>query len=111
DSRESQNQLTSVLPLYNELHKSGLSAIGVSMDPNPKHISMALDDITVPWPQVPDRSGLAARYKIDSNAGLTFVLDASHRILAYGKMGPDMDGIIRKLFDNSRARSMVEVHN
>jgi peroxiredoxin len=96
-SAKSLSELTHLRPLYNQFHKSGLEAVGVSMDPNATHIGEALDDITLAWPQMPDRSGLAARYQVDPKAGKTFVLDASHRIVAAGRMGPDIVKAVRQL--------------
>jgi hypothetical protein len=91
------NQLASLLPLYNHLHGDGLAAIGVSMDPNPTHINAALDDVTLNWPQIPDRSGLAARYQIDPKAGGILVLDSLHHIVASGPMGPDIEKAVHQL--------------
>ncbi len=98
-STRSISELTRVLPVYNEFHKRGLAAIGVSMDPKTGSISEALDDITLPWSQIPDHSGLAARYQVDPKAGKTFVLDASHRIVAAGPMGPEIVKAVRQLMD------------
>src|ERR1700722_7066295 len=53
----SKRQLVALLPLYNQYKRAGLRAVGISMDPDPRHISEALDDITLGWPQMPDRSG------------------------------------------------------
>jgi peroxiredoxin len=92
-------QLTHLKPLYSQLHRSGLAAIGVSMDPDANHINDALDDITLGWPQMPDKSGLAARYHVDPRAGKTFVLDANHRIVAAGPMGPDIIKAVHQLLD------------
>ncbi len=89
--------LTQVEPLYNQFHKGGFAAIGVSMGPKAGQITEALDDNTVPWPQIPDRSGLAARYNVDPKAGKTFVLDASHRIVAAGPMGPEIVKAVQQL--------------
>lgn len=91
------SQLSHVMPLYKQYHGSGLNAIGVSMDPNASHITEALDDITLGWPQMPDRSGLANRYQVDPRAGKTFVLDASHRIVAAGPMGPEIVKAVHQL--------------
>jgi peroxiredoxin len=99
-SPNSITQLTHALPLYREFHKSGLAAVGVSMDPKASHISETLDDITLPWPQIADQSGLAARYNVDPRAGKTFVLDASHRIVAAGPMGPDIVKAVHQLMDS-----------
>lgn len=96
-SVRSISELTRVLPLYNQFHKSGLAAIGISMDPKPGRIGEALDDVTLPWSQMPDRSGLAARYQVDRKTGKTFVLDASHRIVAAGPMGPDIVKAVQQL--------------
>jgi hypothetical protein len=38
-SASSQNELMRVMPLYNQLHKSGLAAVGISMDPNGRQIA------------------------------------------------------------------------
>lgn len=96
-SAHSQSQLTGVMPLYNQFHRSGLAAVGVSMDPNPNHILAGLDDVSPAWPQIADGSGLAARYNVDPKAGKTFVLDASHHVVAAGEMGPEMEKTIRQL--------------
>jgi peroxiredoxin len=96
-SRPSQSQLMSVMPLYNQFHKSGLAAVGVSMDPNASHINDALDDVTPNWPQMPDKNGFAAHYNVDPRAGKTFVLDGSHRIVAAGPMGPEIEKAVRQL--------------
>jgi peroxiredoxin len=93
----SQNDLMRVLPLYNQLHKSGLAAVGISMDPKASHISEALDDRTPTWPQMPDQSGLAARYHVSPGKGETIVLDASHRVVAVGPMGPEIEKAVRQL--------------
>jgi peroxiredoxin len=96
-NRGAPAQLMSMMPLYNQLHKSGLAAVGVSMDPKASRISAALDDVTLPWPQVPDQDGLAAHYHVDPRAGETFVLDASHRVVAAGPMGPEIEKAVRQL--------------
>ncbi len=96
-SRTSQNSLMSVMPLYNQLHKSGLDAVGVSMDADPNHITSALDDMTPGFPQVADQHGLAARYHVDPRAGETFVIDASHRVVAAGPMGPQIEKAVQQL--------------
>jgi len=96
-SASSQNELMRVMPLYNQLHKNGLAAVGISMDPNGRQIASALDDRSPTWPQMPDQSGLAARYHVDPRAGETFVLDASHRVVAAGPMGPDIEKAVRQL--------------
>jgi peroxiredoxin len=96
-SASSQNELMRVMPLYSQLHKSGLAAVGISMDPNGRQIGAALDDRSPTWPQMPDQSGLAAHYHVDASTGKTFVLDASHRVVAAGPMGPDIEKAVRQL--------------
>jgi peroxiredoxin len=98
-SPRSISALTHTLPLYNQFHKSGLAAVGVSMDPKTDRISESLDDITLPWPQIADKSGLAARYHIDPRAGKTVVLDSSYRVVAAGPMGPDIEKAVQQLLD------------
>ncbi len=98
------HQLSYMKSVYSELHNKGLAAIGVSMDPDPRHID-ALDDFTPPWPQMPDRSGLASRYQVDPRVGKTFILDASHRIVAAGPVGPDLVKAIHELMDAPPATS------
>lgn len=95
----SVGQLTSIMPLYNQFHNSGLAAVGVSMDPNSAHINTALDDITLNWPQIPDHSGLAAHYQVDPRAGKTFVLDSSRRIVFAGAVGPELEKTVRQLLN------------
>lgn len=99
DHLESLSQMTGMKYLYGQLHKSGLEAVGVSMDRHADRINDALDDISVPWRQMPDQSGLAARYHVDARAGKTFVLDANHRIVAAGPMGPDIVKAVHQLLD------------
>lgn len=93
----SRRELNSVDPLYNELHGKGLAAVGVSMDPNPAHMNDVLDDTNYSWPQVPDRGGLAAQYHVNPRSGETFVLDASHHVVAAGPMGPEIEKAVRQL--------------
>jgi hypothetical protein len=92
-----EQQVVSAIRLYDEFHRSGLAAVGISMDPNPNRIGDALDDVSPNWPQMPDRSGLAARYKVDPRAGKTFILDSSHRIVAAGPIGPELEKAVRDL--------------
>jgi peroxiredoxin len=96
-SGQAEHQVMSVMGLYDQFHNSGLAAVGVSMDPNPNHITDALDDVSPNWPQMPDKGGLAAHYNVDPRAGKTFVLDASHRIVAAGPMGPEIEKAVRQL--------------
>jgi len=96
-SASSQNDLMRVMPLYSQFHKNGLAAVGISMDPDGRQIGAALDDRSPTWPQMPDRSGLGAHYHVDARTGKTFVLDASHRVVAAGPMGPDIEKAVRQL--------------
>jgi peroxiredoxin len=93
----SRTQLNAIDPLYNELHLSGLTAVGVSMNPNPKAMYEVLDDTNFKWPQVPDTNGLAAKYHVNPKVGETFVLDASHNVVAAGPMGEDIVKAVRQL--------------
>jgi peroxiredoxin len=95
-SATSQGQQMSLMPLYNKFSRSDLSVVGISTDPNPNHIREALDDVTLGWPQIGDTGGLAKRYNVDSN-GTTFILDASHRIVAAGLKGPALASKVREL--------------
>ena len=76
---------------------TALAAVGVSMNPDVNQIGAALDDRSPSWPQMADQSGLAARYNIDPRAGKTLVLDSSHRIVAAGPMGPEIEKAVRDL--------------
>lgn len=96
-SMRSREDLNSIQPLYNEFHGDGLAAVGVSMDPNPSHMGDVLDDTNFTFPQVPDQTGLAERYHVNPRSGETFVLDASHRVVAAGPMGPEIEKAVRKL--------------
>lgn len=96
DNAASIAELKHEKSLYSRFHRDGLAAVGVSMDPR-ADITAALDDVSVPWPQMPDESGLAARYHVDPKVGKTFVLDADHRIVAAGPMGPEINEAVRKL--------------
>jgi len=97
---QGRRQVMSLMPLYNQFHSDGLAAVGVSMDPNPSHILEALDDVTPNWPQMPDGAGLAAHYNVDPRAGKVFVLDSSHRIVAAGQMGPEIEKAVRQLLSS-----------
>jgi len=96
-SAGSKQTLLSVSPLFDRFRKSGLAAIGISMDPNPEHMLNAVDDISLNWPQIGDRSGLAARYKVDRMRGDVLVLDASHRIVAAASSGIDLGRKVQEL--------------
>jgi hypothetical protein len=96
-SAASIRQLVSLAPLFNQYKSSGLKAVGISADPNPSHVLEALDDVTLGWPQIPDRSGLAARYGANAKAGTTLVLDAGHHIVAAGLSGPELTQKVREL--------------
>lgn len=96
-SPASRQALVSLVPLMNSYGHSGLRAIGISADQNPDHVIEALDDITLGWPQVPDRSGLAARYGANPKTGTTLVLDANHQIVAAGLSGAELEKKVREL--------------
>lgn len=96
-SKNSRSELNSVMPLYNEFHAKGLAAVGIGMDPNPRKMDDVLDDTSYAWPQVPDRDGLAVRYHVNPSTGETFVLDSSHRVVAAGPMGPEIEKAVRQL--------------
>ena len=100
-SKQARAEVMSVMPLYNQFHASGLAAVSFSMDPNPQRINDALDDVSPTWPQIPDRSGLAAQYNVDQS-GKAFVLDSAHRIVAAGPMGPEIEKAVRDLLGGSR---------
>lgn len=96
-SPASMRQLVSLAPLFNQYKTSGLKAVGISADPNPSRILEALDDVTLGWPQIPDRTGLAARYGVNAKAGTTLVLDADHHIVAAGLSGAELTQKVREL--------------
>jgi peroxiredoxin len=96
-SASSKGQLMTLLPLYNRYKGAGLRAVGVGMDPNPARLANALDDVTLAWPQIPDRSGMAKRYGVNPATGTTLVLDASHHIIAAGLTPSELDKKVREL--------------
>jgi len=96
-SPASRQELVSLVPLMNSYRHSGLRAIGISADPSPDHVIGALDDITLGWPQIPDRAGLAARYGANPKTGTTLVLDAAHHIVAAGLSGSELEKKVREL--------------
>lgn len=79
----SRQELLSLMPLYNQFRGRGLSVIGLGVGIDSKHLGEALDDVTLPFPQIAD-PGLAKRYKVDMRVGKTFVLDAQHHVIASG---------------------------
>jgi hypothetical protein len=96
-SLASQTDLMRAMPLYYQFHEKGLAAVGISMDPRGNRIDDALGDQVPAWPQVPDQSGLATRYHVDPRVGKTFVLDAFHKVVAAGPMGPAIEDAVRQL--------------
>ena len=96
-SPASIRQLVSLAPLFNQYKSSGLKAIGISADPDANRVLEALDDVTLGWPQIPDRSGLAARYGANAKAGTTLVLNANHHIVAAGLSGSELEQKVREL--------------
>lgn len=79
----SRQELMSLMPLYKEYRGRGLSVVGLSVGIDSKHLAEALDDVTLPFPAIPD-PGLARHYNVDMRVGRTYVLDASHHIVASG---------------------------
>jgi peroxiredoxin len=96
-SAASRGELMSLQSVYNQFRGRGLRAVGISTDPNTQHMNDALDDVTLGFPQVPDRSGLAQRYAVDPKGGTTFLLDDSHLIVAAGLKGAKLQEKIREL--------------
>lgn len=96
-SVHSQTEMMRAMPLYNQFNKKGLSAVGISMDPRGDRIDDALGDQVPGWPQMPDRSGLAARYHVAPRAGKTFVLDVSLTVVAADPMGPEIEKAVRQV--------------
>jgi peroxiredoxin len=79
----SRQELMSLMPLYKEYRGRGLSVVGLSVGIDSKHLPEALDDVTLPFPAIPD-PGLARHYSVDMRVGKTYVLDTSHHVLASG---------------------------
>ena len=92
-----QIDLMRVIPLYNQFSKKGLAPVRISMDPRGNRIDDALGDQVPGWPQMPDRSGLAARYHVAPRAGKTFVLDVSLTVVAADPMGPEIEKAVRQV--------------
>lgn len=80
-SRQSLNRLNALSILYDQFNLRGLAAVGISPG-SPSRISGALDDTGVRWPQVPDATGLASKYKVDPKDGATLVVDSQGNIWA-----------------------------
>jgi peroxiredoxin len=95
-SPSDRSAMEGVRPLYNWLHSKGLEAVGISTDPNLGRIWKALDDVNLPFAQVADTSGLAARYNVGPKGGKVLVLDQNHRIVAAGAMGPEITKAVRQ---------------
>ncbi|MBZ5673788.1 MAG: hypothetical protein LAP61_06035 [Acidobacteriia bacterium] len=90
-------QLTSGITVAQRFNRSDVSAIFISTDPNPEHIQDAFEDLLPGWPLMGDTRGLARRYHVDPNKGATFILDASHRIVATGLTGKALENKIQEL--------------
>jgi hypothetical protein len=96
-NRASMRDLVSLQSLYDQYKGRGLRAIGISSDPIVGDMLEALDDVTLGFPQVPDRYGLTQRYATDGKAPTILVLDASHRIVGAGLTGAALERKIRDL--------------
>jgi peroxiredoxin len=96
-SAASFQQVMSVLTVSKHFSRSDVSAVGISTDTNPEHIQAAFDDIGPGWSIIGDYRGLAKHYNVDSRTGMTFVLDASHHIVASGITGAALESKIREL--------------
>jgi peroxiredoxin len=96
-SRASRHELTSLVPLYDEFHNSGLDAVGIGLDSNANRILRSLDESGVTWPQIPDRLGLARKYQVDPTAPTTFLLDRDRRIRGVGLRGNELAAAVKEL--------------
>jgi hypothetical protein len=96
-SPTSKGRLSETLSIYYHYKSSGLRAVGISLDPNQTHILEALDDMPLSCPQMPDRTGMAKRYGANPTTGTTYVLDASHHIVASGLTSSDLEKKVREL--------------
>jgi peroxiredoxin len=103
----SKQELISLYPLYNQYHRSGLSIVGLAVGVGSKNIGEALDDLTLPFPQIAD-PGLARRYDVNWRVGKTFVLDQSRRIIASGSAADAMQAV-KRFFANPPA-SAAQTH-
>jgi peroxiredoxin len=97
-NKSSQGELSQIASLFDEFRKKGMDAVAVSLDPNATHMMGALDDFSTPFPNVPDRSGVARRHNI-SNASVpqTFVLNQNHEIIASGLHGNELQNAVVQL--------------
>lgn len=91
----SEQDLISLMSLYNQERGRGVSIVGLGVGLSSKSIGEALDDVTLPFPVIPD-PGLARRYQVNARTGKTFVLDQSHRIVAAGSAA-DAIGAVKRL--------------
>ena len=92
----SEQQLVSLMSLYNQERRSGVSIVGLGVGLSSKNMGEALDDVTLPFPVIPD-PGLARHYGVNARAGKTFVLDQSHRIVAAGSAADAVSAVKRLL--------------
>jgi hypothetical protein len=90
-SKAARRELMILAGLGDDHKRQGLTGIGISMNANSARTLGALDDTGMDWPQIPDRMGLARKYNVDPNAVTTLVLDSSHRIVASGLRGAELE--------------------
>lgn len=96
--QESSRELIIVSRLYGQLHKQGLDAVGISLDLSRDEILSSMDDFGVTFPNIADKSGLAAREGIDMSAlPVTFILNQQHEVVASGLHKSNLESTVLRL--------------
>ena len=80
----SRKELEVVDRIYQRHFRRGLSAIGVSVSADPEPVRQLLNDVSISFPQYPDRCGIAKQVGVASVPRM-FVLNASHEIVESGR--------------------------
>lgn len=98
NNQESSRELIIVSRLYGQLHRLGLDAVGISLDLSREEILDSLTDFAVTFPNIADKSGLAAREGIDLSAlPVTFILNQQHEVVASGLHKSNLESTVVKL--------------
>jgi AhpC/TSA family len=98
NNQESSRELIVVTRLYNQLHKQGLDAVGISLDLNRAEILDSMSDFSVAFPNIADHYGLAGREGVSFDTlPATFILNQQHEVVASGLHKSNLESTVLRL--------------
>lgn len=103
-SRAGIKAADSVESVYNTYHARGVYVVGVASAASVDQLKNACSENEVAWPQVLDRSGLAARYHVDP-AKPFLLLDQSRSVIAAAATPQALQPMLDQLTKSRRPRS------